>query len=122
MENDDGENANNVYYNIEIGEEELELKCERTQTTGDQTQEFSTRSDVESMIPASIENSTYHRNAPVLAVLAEDKLIDALQAGHEAANRRIKTPSCIMVEKVIVDIIQMEKMDSLLIRETEPLT
>lgn len=67
------------------------------------------------MVTAEIEKSTSYRNSPVYAGLYEDKPIEALKVGYDAA-KEVKNVLFSLVGEMIFDTIQQEKMISPLMR------
>lgn len=102
--------ANNVYQDIEIADEKLELDNKRASTTEYPTERFATRWEVQDRIMAEMEMSPSHGNVFVLAGLVEDSLIEAVQLGDDATKEGLKTPLFKLVGKVTVDIIQEGKV------------
>lgn len=68
-----------------IEDDELELDRDRAQSVGYQAVEFSTLSEVQAMIVAKPEMWTSRQDAPVLAEVVEDTLIDAQKLRYDAA-------------------------------------
>lgn len=69
LDDSDGEEAANVYEDLELEDEESELNCERFQTTEYSTHDFVSGSEVPDMIAAKMEMPIPYRNAPLLAGL-----------------------------------------------------
>lgn len=122
LEHSDSEDAKNVYEDIKVEDDELEFNCERAQTTESPTREFATCSETQNMIVAEKKNSTSHRNIRVLKNLLEASLIEALQVRYDAAKEDVMNHLFNLVGKVIVEIIQQRKMNSLLMWNIESLT
>lgn len=78
--------------NIEVEDEQLDLDRERAQSTLDPTEDFVIRLEVQAIMTTRIEKSASHHDAPVLAELAKDKLIDALQFFNYAVKTCGKDP------------------------------
>lgn len=50
---------------VRLEDEELKLDCEGAQTMEDPDQKFVTLSEVQAIIPAEMEKSTFHRSGAV---------------------------------------------------------
>lgn len=84
LEYRDVEDAINVDKDIAVEDEELELKWKRVQTPQKPTPQFGTRQEARVLTVTEMEKSTSHRNAPLLADLVKNKLIDALQVQYDS--------------------------------------
>lgn len=116
------EEVTHVNEYIEIEDEEWELDCDPADTTEYPAQDFVTRSKLQRMITAEMGKSPAHCKDPVLTGLAEDTLFEALQMRYDAAKEGIITVLSNQVGEVIVDTIQLGKLDSRPMRDSEALT
>lgn len=91
LEESDGKNADNMNEDIDTEEEKLELDCEKAKTTEDTTKDFSVLRGT-SFERGWMKMWTTYCKAPVLARLLEEKLIDVLQVGYDAAKQQEKPP------------------------------
>lgn len=91
LEDRDWKDADNVDEDIETEVKELELDRKRAQTTEYQTQDFAIHLKIQGMIAPEKEESTSRRNVPVMAGLAQDKMIETLQDRYDGAKERTKT-------------------------------
>lgn len=71
--------------------EELELKSEQGWNTKEWTEEFVTRSKIQTMMSTKMEKLTIHPTVPVLTEVVEYKPIDAQQGVYDAAKQVVET-------------------------------
>lgn len=72
---------------ITIEDGDLELNCERSQSTEHEVQEFVTRLDVKANNAAEMEKSINYGKDSVLTELVKDKLINTLRVGYDAPEK-----------------------------------
>lgn len=75
---------------------------------------------MQAMIADEVKHSTAHHGAPNFAKRGEVKLIDGLQVGYDAAERRLKTTLSKLVGEGIFDTIQLRNMILLLLKSLTP--
>lgn len=92
---------------IEIEDKEIELHCKYTYKNKNMAQQFVTRLRVQEIFVTSREKRISRRKAPVWANLMENKLIYALPAGYDAA-QRVETLSFNQVGELTVDVLWQE--------------
>lgn len=74
------------------------------------------------MIATEMEKPTSPQNAPVLTEVLEEKHIETLKVGYDAAKDGVLTCLFILAGEAMVDTIQRGKMESLLIKNNKALT